>query len=122
MAGFGQITKWEKVRELLVSAEGKKAEKVSLLIPQNESKDLAIRFIEKEQKIFHTSMEGDLEGMDAGAGKLQLRIKAERIPGMRGVCKVDAWPVYLTPKKGFINPLIPGKREDELAFSAAGFG
>jgi len=122
VAGFGQLSMWDQVREQLVAAGGKKAETVSLLIPRDETKDLTVTLLEEEQTIFYVSSEGSMEGVTAGPGKLVLRIKAERIPGSRGVCKVDAWPVFLTPKKGVIHQLTPGKKSDEFAFTSAGFG
>jgi hypothetical protein len=91
--GFGQVQTWNKVADLLHSAGGRKAETASLLMPDGEAEDFVVTKLYSERNIWYFSGEGLVVGATIGPGTLVLRIRAEKIPGSRGVCKVDVQPV-----------------------------
>ncbi len=121
LAGFGQAQMWSKIIDLLLAADGKGTERVSLLLPDGRTNDLPIARLDNEQSIFYISTEGSMEGVSIGPGELTLRMKAEKIPGSRGVCKMSAVPVFSPPKRSSI-PLLSGREKSgEFLFSSAGF-
>lgn len=112
---------WNKIADIFRIASGKKIETVSLLLPDGETNDFTITRLDKEQTIFYTSSAGTLEGATIGPGKLALRIKVEKIPGSRGVCRVDVLPVFPSPITSPIPQLAEHAKSNEFLFTSAGF-
>jgi hypothetical protein len=120
-AGFGQIEMWNTIANVLLAAGCKHVETVALLLPDGETSDFTIAKLNKEQTVFYTSSAGSLEGATVGPGKLALRIKVEKIPGERGVCKVDVLPVFTSPTTSPIPQLAAQAKSNEFLFTPAGF-
>jgi hypothetical protein len=118
---FGQIEMWDTIAKVLRDAGCKHIEIVSLLLPDGETSDFTITKLSKEQTIFYTSSDGSLEGATVGPGKLVLRIKVEKIPGSRGVCKVSATPAFTLPAQNPISQLAGQAKLNEFLFTSAGF-
>ena len=121
LVGFGQIPMWNIIADILRDAGGKQIETVSLLLPDGETNDFTIVRLDKEQTIFYISSAGSMEGATIGPGKLALRIKVEKIPGSRGVCKVNALPVFPSPITSPIPQLAAQAKSAEFLFTSAGF-
>jgi hypothetical protein len=121
LIGFGQLEMWDKIADLLRSADAKKIETVSLLLLDGQANDLTITALDNEQMIFYASAGGAMEAVGIGPGKLLLRIKAEKIPGSRGICNVDIQPVFSSPAKSSIPQLAARKKSHEFVFTSAGF-
>jgi hypothetical protein len=119
--GFGQIQMWNTIANVLRDAGCKHIETVSLLLPDGETNDFTITRLNREQTVFYTSSAGSLEGATIGPGKLALRIKVEKIPGKRGVCKVNAQPVFPPPITSPIPQLAEQAKSNEFLFTSAGF-
>jgi len=118
--GFGRRRTLNKIAHLLHNADAKKIKTVSLLLPDGQDKDLAIKRLDNEQTIFYISTAGSMEGATVGQGKLALRIKAEKIPGSRGVCDVDIKPVFSSLIKSLI-PRLTRKKSGDFLFTPLGF-
>ena len=124
LVGFGQVQMWNKIRDVLRSAGGRRAETTSLLLSDGQANDLTITVLSDEQTIFYTSTEGSLGSLEAvtiGPGRLALRIKAEKIPGSRGVCNLAALPVFSPPISAPILQLAAREKSGEFLFTPAGF-
>jgi hypothetical protein len=121
LVGFGQIQMWNTIANVLRDAGSKHIETVSLLLPDGETSDFTITRLNKEQTIFYISTTGSMEGATIGPGKLALRIKVEKIPGSRGVCKVNAQPVFPSPITSPIPQLAAQAKSAEFLFTSAGF-
>lgn len=121
LIGFGQIQMWNEIGELLRVAGGKKAETVTLLIADDQTGELQIARLNSKQTIFYISSDGSMEPVTVGPGKLALRIKAERIPGSRGVCRISAQPVFSPPITSPVPQLAARAKSNEVYFSSVGF-
>jgi hypothetical protein len=121
LAGFGQIPMWNRIADLLRSVDGIQAGTVSLLIPDGQSNDVGIAALGREEKVFYISDEGTREAASLGPGQLGLRLKADRIPSSRGVCKVSLLPVFSPPRLRGIPLLDSGEKPGELLFTSMGF-
>ena len=121
-AGFGRARMWNRIADLLRAAGGKKIETVSLLIPDGQYQSIAIAGLDKEQTIFYASTDGSMAAVSVGPGELTLRIRAEKIPGWRGVCKVSARPVFSPPMRSAIPLLATSQRAGRFVFTCCGFG
>jgi len=122
VAGFGTAQMWKKIIDLLLAADGKGKERVSLLLPDGKFNDLPVARLDNKQTIFHISSEGSMEGESIGPGMIALRIKAEKIPGSRGVCQVSMLPIFSPPIIGSIPELVYRAKAGEFLFSSVGFG
>ncbi len=120
--GLGQVQMWNKIRDLLLAADGKGTRKVSLLLPDGQANDFPIARLDKEQTISYISASGSMEGVTVGPGMVALRLKAEKIPGSRGVCKMSAMPVFSPPIGSSIPELVYRAKAGEFHFSSVGFG
>ena len=56
-----------------------------------------------------------------GKGRFSLWIKAEKIPGSRGVCQMSAMPVFSPPRRSRIPLLTNREKSGELPFTSVGF-
>jgi len=119
--GFSEAQMWDKIADLLRAAGAKQTKTVSLLLLDGQTSDLAIAALGNEQTIFYISTDGSMEGVTIGPGILALRIKAEKIPGLRGVCNVDVQPVFSLPVRSSIPQLAAREKLGEFLFDAAGF-
>jgi len=120
-AGFGQIPMWNRIADVLQAADGKEAKRVSLLLADGQANDVAIVVLDREQTVFHISGKGSMEGATIGPGELALRIRAEKIAGLRGVCKTDVLPVFTPPRRSTIPLLAARDKSGEFRFTSTGF-
>ncbi len=119
---FGQIRMLDKIYNLLLAASGKIIAKVSLMLADGQTETIAITGLDGPRTIFFTSTYGSREGANVGPGILALRLKAQTIPGSRGVCDVTAYPVFSPPiSRGAIPQLDARTRRREFPFGAAAF-
>jgi len=119
---FGQIRMLDEIYNLLLAANGKIIAKVSLMLADGLPESIAITGLDGPRTIFFTSTYGSREGANIGPGILALRLKAQTIPGSRGVCNVTAYPVFSPPIiRGAIPQLDARAKRGEFPFSAAAF-
>lgn len=121
LAGYGQIPMWNKAAESLRAVDGIQANTISLLLPDGQSNDVAVAGLAREQTVFYISKKGAMEGATIGPGRFSLRIKAEKIPGSRGVCRMSAMPVFSPPRRSRIPLLTTREKSGELPFTSMGF-
>ena len=121
LAGFGQIPMWNRVAELLRAADGIQTNTISLLLPDGQTNDVAVAGLGQEQTVFYSSKSGSMEGATLGPGQLGLRIKAEKVAGSRGVCRMSAVPVFSPPRRSSIPLLAAREKSGEFRFTSAGF-
>ncbi len=119
-AGYGQLEIWDKIAVFLRSAGGKQVRTVSLLLFDGESENITATRLYNEQAIWYYSYQNSLEGITAGPGKLVLRIKAEKVPGSRGLCRVYIKPVIPSLSGGALSRLSAAGRINETIFYSAG--
>ena len=119
--GFGRGQMWNEISNLLSAAGARKVKTVSLLLLDGLTSDLAVAALYEEQTIFYISTEGSMEGATIGPGKLALRIKAQKIPGSRGVCNVAALPVFSSPIMSSIPQLAVREKAGNFLFDSVGF-
>ena len=122
LIGFGQSRIWSSARDLLLAADSKKVETVSILLSDGQTNDLHITKLKSKQTIFYISDDASMGGSTVGPGTLVLRIIAEKIPGSRGVCNFDAQPVFLPPLRSSIPQLTTDSKYGELLFTCYRFG
>jgi len=119
-AGFGQIRMWNKIIGSLSAAGAVKIRTISLLLPDNQSTDIAVARLYRQQSVFYVARGGSMEGATIGPGRLVLRIKAKKVPSSRGVCEVDVLPAF-TFSAGTSVPSVRGRIGERL-FTSANFG
>jgi hypothetical protein len=116
--GFGQLDMWNKVSDLLRNAGGRKMEKISVLLTDDQPDDITIGRLVRRQTIFYTPKSGSTEGATAGPGKIALRIKARKSPASRGVCDFDVVPVFLPRIISSIPELAAREKAGEILFTS----
>ena len=120
---FGQIRMWNETFASLLAAGAKQINKVSLMLADDLDETISVARIDSPRTIFFTSTYGSREGANVGPGILALRLKTKKIPGLRGVCNVTAYPVYSPPMIKSTIPLLSARTQRrEFPFSAAAFG
>ncbi|UCF42824.1 MAG: hypothetical protein JSV99_09580 [Planctomycetota bacterium] len=116
--GFGQLDMWNTIADMLRDAGGERAEKISVLLTDDRPDDIVIGRLGRRRTIFHTPKSGSTEATTAGPGKIALRIKAQKIPGQRGVCNVDVVPVFSPPISTSIPQLADREKAGEIVFTS----
>ncbi|UCC22654.1 MAG: hypothetical protein JSW23_00860 [Planctomycetota bacterium] len=117
-AGFGQLELWNTIADMLRAAGGERTEKISVLLTDDRPDDIVIGRLSSRQTIFYTAKSGSTEATTAGPGKIALRVKAQKIPGQRGVCNLDVVPVFSPPISTSIPQLADRERAGELVFTS----
>lgn len=120
-AGFSDAQTWNGISDILRNASAKRVERDSLILVNNKPKELPVIAIDTEQTFFYTSIAAQSEGVTIGPGALSLQLKAQKIPGLRGVCDMNIQPIFSPLSKSRIERL----KEDEgvpFVFDALGFG
>ena len=120
---IGQIPMWNRIHELLLAAGGQKITKVSGLLADGEAQTIAVTGLDSPRTIFFTSRRGSREGANVGPGVLALQIRAEKIPGLKGVCDVTVCPAFSLPAIGSSIPQLAARAKlREFPFNSASFG
>jgi hypothetical protein len=122
MVRFGQVDLWRQTNDWLLGAEGRNIANVSLMLADGQAQTIAIAGLDRPQTIFYTGINGSSEGANVGPGVFGLRIKAEKIPGSRGVCDLVAYPVFSPPMQSTIPQLDARGKLREFPFTCAAFG
>ncbi len=120
--GFGRVQMWNRIQNMLHTANGQKIVTVSLLLSDGEDNDLVVRGLNKEQTVFYTTVNGSKEAATVGPGVIALRMKAEKIRGSRDVCTLIAYPAFLVPAESAIPQLSARAKRREFLFPCAAFG
>jgi hypothetical protein len=116
--GFGQLDMWNKASDLLRDAGGRKMEKISVLLTDDQPHDITIGRLARRKTIFYKPKSGSTEGATAGPGKIALRIKARKSPAPRGTCDFDVVPVFLPPIISSIPELAAREKAGEILFTS----
>jgi len=120
---FGQIRMWNEIFASILAAGAKQINKVSLMLADEIPETISVARIDSPRTIFFTSTYGSREGANVGSGILALRLKTQKIPSLRGVCNVTAYPVYSPPMITSTIPLLNTRTQRrEFPFSPAAFG
>jgi len=118
--GFGQVSMWNKIREVLDIVDARRIDNATFLLFDGKSDELVVAKLLQKQSVFYISNKS-VEGKTLGPGEITLRIRAEKIPGSRGVCNVFVMPVFIPPKMSLIPQLQARAEYKELVFNSVGF-
>ncbi|MDD5458662.1 MAG: hypothetical protein PHF37_04655 [Phycisphaerae bacterium] len=121
LAGFGVGQLWQKISATLDEAKTKKVETISILLSDSQSEDIDMLRITSPKTIFYFGAEKKMLQAQASAGKLAFTIKAERIPGQKGVTKVTVVPSFVKPKLKAIPELSKIEKNTDIFFYPASF-
>jgi hypothetical protein len=119
---FGQVELWRQTNNWLLEAEGRNIANVSLMLQDGQDQTIAITGLDRPGTIYYTAVSGSREGANVGPGVFGLRIKAEKIPGSRGVCNIVGYPVFSPPTESPISQLNELAKLREFPFTCAAFG
>jgi hypothetical protein len=119
---FGRVRMWNRIHDMLRTAGGQKIVTVSLLLPNGQSNDLIVKELNMEQNVSYIAANNRRDGVTIGPGIIGLRIKAEKVPNLRDVCELLAYPVFTVQTSSSIPQLYTRAKSREFAFSSAAFG
>jgi len=121
-AGFGQAAMFNQITASLDAAGAVQARpEFSLLLSDGQTSDIFVTRLLRRQPIFYYAPGGAIADTTIGPGDLSLRLKAEGISGMRGVCKVTAKPVFTPAAKALFPSPADKQKFGELFFDVAAF-
>ncbi|HUW18572.1 MAG TPA: hypothetical protein VMW16_04655 [Sedimentisphaerales bacterium] len=121
LVGFGHSRALNGVVDLVHSAGGRKAQTVSVLLPDEQYQDIGVASLYGEKTVFYTPVGGSTEGVVVGPGRLALRVEAERIPGFRGLCSVKVRPAFAPTMRSPVQQAGGRARSGEFLFDSASF-
>jgi len=121
LAGFGQLPMWNKIADLLAAAGGKKVQTFLLLLADGQADDITITGLRDERTIYYISPTGSMEDAKVGTGRLSLRIKADKIAGSRGLCRMSALPVFARLRRSRILQLAKHEKLGDFLFTTCRF-
>jgi hypothetical protein len=119
--GFGRSGRLAPVIDTIEQAQGKRIQNVALLLSDNQSDDMPVARLFKRQALFYHTRGGSLEKQMLGPGTIVMRVKAEKIPGLKGLCSLSTIPVFTVGSSSAIPLLEKRRRESEFVFEASAF-
>jgi hypothetical protein len=119
---FGQAPMWGQVLDLLHAAGGQKVVTVKLLLADGQASDVIVTRLNSKQDVLYVSRSGLTDKASVGPGLLCLRVKTDKIAGLRGVCNLVAEPVFSLPTGSPIPDLVEQAQKHEFAFAPLAFG
>jgi len=119
---FGQIQSLNAVESALINIGSQKVLTISLLLPDGQLNDVTIKGLITKQEVHYTAADGSTEEVTIGPGICSFRIKAEKIPGSRGICKLFIYPVFTIPMAIEPPQITARTRTHEFLFTSVAFG
>jgi hypothetical protein len=118
---YGKVALWERIRTLLVEADGQQATTISLTVADNDQTDLPIAEVPSSRPITFVANDLSQQTAHVGPGVLALRLWAEPSPWARGVRKIVGCPTHTVPAAGTIPELQAQSQRREFRFDSAAF-
>jgi hypothetical protein len=118
---YGRLRMWKRVQSLLAEAGAQGAGTTSLLISEDTPADLPVADVPAARPISFVGTDLSKQIANVSVGVLSLRLRAEPVPGARGVRKIIAYPVHSLPVSIGIPELDATTRQREFYFASAAF-
>lgn len=118
---YGRLRMWKRVQSLLAEAGARGAGTTSLLLSEDTPADLPIADVPAARPISFVGTDLSQQIANVSPGILTLRLRAEPVPGARGVRKIIAYPVHSLPVFVTVPELQATARQREFYFGAAAF-
>jgi hypothetical protein len=119
--GFGRSSGLAAVIDTIDQAQGKRLQNSALMLSNNQSNDIPVARLFERQMLFYHTRGGALEKQMLGPGTIVMRVEAQKIPGLRGLCSLSTIPVFTIGNSSAIPLLEKRRRESEFAFEASAF-
>ena len=120
-AAKGEFGVFNKVNEMLKSAEAKKPLTTSLLITNGQSEMFGIARLNHKTIISYIGRQGAVKSTQAGPGILGLDVSARQIADDRPLASVQVVPVISASTEGLTPALAARLKEADLRFYSAAF-
>jgi len=108
--GLGDGRLWPRFASVLNSADASKIQTLSVLVTDEGVNEVPIGIAGVPQTVFYVKNDGSIDAAGIEPGRFVLQIRAQRIPGLRGLCSVDIQPAFSEGMRGGV-----------LGFGSAGF-
>lgn len=118
---YGRTDAWPKIQSLLTEAGAQKSATASMVLPANDTSDLAVADLPVAREITYVGNNLMKQTARVEPGVLALRLRAEPVPWARGVNKIIGYPTCTIPMVSAIRPLQDKVRGKEFYFAPAAF-
>ncbi len=118
---YGRLRVWKELEAMLAKAGGRGAGTTSLILSEEAPANLPIADVPQGHPISFVGTDLSRQIANVGPGVLVLRLRAQPVPGARGVRKMIAYPVHTLPSSLAIPELDAAARQREFYFGAAAF-
>ena len=118
---FGRTSLGNQIFDMLSEAGARRVGSTVMLLSDGESDDLPITRLFDRTSIYYTSTDGSIKTETIGPGQLALRMKAQKIPALRGVCNVSFVPVFPSPLKQLITKSSDSSTSNDTFFESCSF-
>jgi hypothetical protein len=119
--GFGRTSLGNQIFDMLSEAGAKRVGSSVILLSDGRYDDLPVNRLFNRTSIYYTSTDGSIKTKSIGPGQLALRIKAQKIPGLRGVCNVSFTPVSPSPLKQLTTKSSDSSESNDTFFESCSF-
>ncbi len=117
----GKVGAWRQILDLLTQAGAQRVGTATLMVNDRDSTDWPLINMPAAGPITFFDENSLEQSAPLASGQLVLRLRAEPVPGLRGVRKLVVYPAYNPPLSSAIPELQKKLKENEVAFHAAAF-
>ena len=110
------------VYEQVGKVGGVRVGSLSLLVPDGQTQDVPVAELPARVTVSFFKADDTKQTATLMQGVLVLRVKAQRVPELRGVCKLVAYPVFTVPVGGAVPELQARGKQREVIFDGAAVG
>ncbi len=112
--GFGRGRGWDEFSVELEGAGADMVHTVNLGLLEDLSDEVFVKILKERRPVFYRDKIGELAAVEVGPGEAVLKFRAERLLGLRGVCRL------------FVEPAIKAERDfakptEDLYITNSGF-
>jgi len=121
-AALGRRFTWSGTLDMLAAAGGRRMAKISLLLPPAQPQDVTITGLDQPRKLAYVSRDLTRQSGPLGPGVMVLRLTAQKVPGVRGLAQLTAYPALTRPVVPPVEPLAEQAKQQQTEFKGAGLG
>jgi len=118
---YGRLRIWKDVQAKMAELGAQGAGTTSLMLSEDDPANLPISDVSGRRPIAFVGTDLSKQIANVTPGVLVLRLRAEPVPGARGVRKIIAYPVHTLPASLTIPELDAAARQREFYFGSAAF-
>jgi hypothetical protein len=115
--GFGEQQMWYTIADLLEPAGTIVERRIKMKLDYGQIDEFIIERVDTKMNLFYLKSNLEIKSLDIDQGQFVFKIMASPVTGIRGICRLEATPVYMPVKLSTDKELKENISIDSLGFA-----